>query len=405
VDAIKAKLEAFQGSKVGLFLKKFTDDQATNLAALLAWGTLSTLLPLLLGILAITGLVLRDPQRVDQISNTLLAAVPQAAAGPIGDAIQGVRHESAAPASIIGLLLLLYNGSSFFSNMASVFDQAFHVNDRNIVLKVLVSVAMLIICSALLIISILALGFGSAIDTIAQFVAIGPILGRVVSWSISILSTLLLFLLIYRILPNKPQTWAQALPGTLLSTVLFFVILLVFPLYVSLFPPNHAYAIFGIFLVLTFWLYLLGLVFVLGAEVNAFLQEPSRSVALAEATEQAQRGKAAFDQETGQVQAETRGRAPALSGSDGGPGSQAARNDQTGQQGGQQQQPARRGLLGRPLNEQAHGQPAASSASADHSAGSDRVGFGGRVIGLVGLVVAALLLRGRSVPEQEHAHS
>jgi uncharacterized BrkB/YihY/UPF0761 family membrane protein len=75
-----------------------------------------------------------------------------------------------------------------------------------------------------------------------------------------------------------------------MSSVLFFVILGVFPIYVGLFPPNQAYAVFGVFLVFTFWLYLLGFVFVLGVELNAFLQEPARSVALAEATQHALRG-------------------------------------------------------------------------------------------------------------------
>jgi uncharacterized BrkB/YihY/UPF0761 family membrane protein len=45
---------------------KLVHDEAPNLAALLAWDMLSTLLPLLLGILAIGGLVLRDPQHLDQ---------------------------------------------------------------------------------------------------------------------------------------------------------------------------------------------------------------------------------------------------------------------------------------------------------------------------------------------------
>ena len=327
MEAIKKKLEAFQRSRLGLFLKKFGDDQGTNLAALLAWGTLSTLLPLTLGILAITGIVLRDPQRVDEVYNTLIALVPQEAAGPLGDALNGVRHEGAASASIIGLALLLYNGSNFFGNMASIFDQAFHVEDRNIVVKTLVSILMLIVSSALLIVSIVALSFGSAIDTISQIVAVGPVLGRVVSWSVSIVSAILLFVLLYRILPNKQQTWGQALPGALLATLLFFAILMLFPLYVKVFPPNHAYAVFGIFLVLTFWLYLLGIVFVLGAELNAFLQEPARSVALAEATQQAQRGKASFNQATGEVQAESKGTAPALSGTEGSPATQMREND------------------------------------------------------------------------------
>ena len=92
--------------------------------------------------------------------------------------------------------------------------------------------------------------------------------------------------------------------------MLFFVILGVFPIYVSLFPPNQAYAVFGVFLVFTFWLYLLGFVFVLGAELNAFLQEPARTVALAEATRNAQQGHAEFQQQPGQVEAQAKGTAP-----------------------------------------------------------------------------------------------
>src|SRR5712691_11516519 len=49
-----------RGSRPGQFLTKLLQDEAPNLAALLAWGMLSTLLPLLLGILAVAGLLLRD---------------------------------------------------------------------------------------------------------------------------------------------------------------------------------------------------------------------------------------------------------------------------------------------------------------------------------------------------------
>ena len=110
---LEAKLEAFQRSRVGLFIKKVMDDRAPNLAALLAWGTLSTMLPLLLGILSVAGLILRDPQRLDQIYNTVLVLLPSDAAGPISSALDGVRRDAAAPAGIVAILLLLFNGSSF----------------------------------------------------------------------------------------------------------------------------------------------------------------------------------------------------------------------------------------------------------------------------------------------------
>src|SRR4030088_2600126 len=111
MESLKAKLEAFQRSRGGLFVKKVMADQAPNLAALLAWGTLSAILPLILGVLSVAGLVLRDPQRLDQVYTTRLRLVPAKPAGPLGDALQSVREASAAPAGIFAIVLLLINGS------------------------------------------------------------------------------------------------------------------------------------------------------------------------------------------------------------------------------------------------------------------------------------------------------
>src|SRR5205823_13793695 len=145
---------------------------------------------------------------------------------------------------------------------------------------------------------------------------------------------------------------------------LFFVISLVFPIYLKLFPPNQAYAVFGAFLVFTFWLYLLGIVFVLGAELNAFLEEPERSVATAEATSQAQQGKARMSQQPGQVQAEATGSAPS--------------RGRRGPFGSQSAEPAA----------DAASEPAGPSGKRDLARG----GIGGTVIGALGMIVAALLI-------------
>jgi hypothetical protein len=179
--------------------------------------------------------------------------------------------------------------------------------------------------------------------------------------------------------------------------VLFFLISLLFPLYLAVFPPNQAYAVFGLFLVFTFFLYLLGVVFVFGAELNAFLQEPARSAALAEATQQARHGKAEYDQQAGQVRAQAQGDAPALSGTEGSPSSQMARNDQGG---AENQETDRRGILGRASRER-QGKRDDVETDSGKQQGKPSGGFAGRLLGLVGLVAAAALLRGRTMPQQE----
>jgi hypothetical protein len=58
-----------------------------------------------------------------------------------------------------------------------------------------------------------------------------------------------------------------------------------------------------------FWLYLLGLVLVAGAELNAFLEEPGRATALAASKARAEKGQAEVHQAGGTVEAEATGTA------------------------------------------------------------------------------------------------
>jgi hypothetical protein len=99
-------------------------------------------------------------------------------------------------------------------------------------------------------------------------------------------------------------------------------------------------------------------------------------VALAEATQQAAHGKARYREQSGEVEAETSGEAPR---SLGGP-----------------LDPNDTGRATRPSG--ARGQQPAAGARGGRASGRAG-GFGGRLVGLVGLVVAAVLLRGRTVPD------
>jgi uncharacterized BrkB/YihY/UPF0761 family membrane protein len=66
------RVDELRRSRANQFVTKLLQDEAPNLAALLAWGMLSTLLPLLMGILAVAGLLLRDPEVVEVDCNPVL---------------------------------------------------------------------------------------------------------------------------------------------------------------------------------------------------------------------------------------------------------------------------------------------------------------------------------------------
>ena len=372
------RIENFMNSPLGRFVKKVLDDRAPNLAIILAWGTLNTMLPLMLGILSVAGFLLRDQQRVQTMTNQLLGVLPQSAVGTLQSILTPLA-ENAGKAGIVSFLLLLFTGSNFFANMQSVFDLAYHVPDRNFVVQRVIAVVMLVIVTALVIVATTASSLGGLISAFGIAAPGGPVISVIIGWLVALISAVALFVLVYRILPNASQGWRSVLPGAALATVATLVISQVFPLYLKFFGGGFAvYQAFGTFLVLMFWLYLLGLVIVLGAELNAFLEAPERSTALAEAQMQAQTGKAAQETSAGGVAAVAVGRS--------GPGADGNPPDGTSGQGA-----ARNGTAA------ADGSRSKDGAAASNGHAPSLVG---KLIGLAGLLAAARMVSSGSSSKQ-----
>lgn len=277
------KLAVLRESGVARLGKKFMDDRGLDLAILLAWGTLNTLFPVVLGLTAIAGLVLRDEQRLQELNSAMLQLFPADVAQPLTKVLDDTR-KSAAALGIVGFTLLLVNGSGFFANMESVFNRAYRVPDRGFVMQRLVAIIMLVIAAVLLILSTSAYGVGNVLATASDWLfGMVPfevpgrgIFGIVLGSALSILLAFATFATLYLVLPNRRHSLKRVLPGSILAAFLFFLILQLFPVYLNLFGQNfQTYAVFGMFLLLMFWCYLLGIILVLGAELNAFLEMPA----------------------------------------------------------------------------------------------------------------------------------
>jgi membrane protein len=258
------------------------DDRVLTLASLVAWSMLNTLLPLMLAVLALVGVLLGDSPGAAAVEATLLAALPAGASALVRDSLAAVQR-AAGVAGLISLGLLLFNGSNFFVTLESVFDLAYHVPERNLITQRLVSFAALFVMTALV---LLATAAGAVGGVFGQAVATAlPRLGVVadagLATAASVASLAATFVLMYWGLPNTRISLRQALPGALVAAALFVAILRIFPLYVALFGQGFSvFAAFGTVLLFMFWLYLVGAVLVGGAELNAFLQDPERSVAV-----------------------------------------------------------------------------------------------------------------------------
>src|ERR1700726_3857452 len=87
-------------------IKKFGDDQAGNLAALIAYYAFFSLFPLLLAFVTVLGFVLQgDPSAQASVENSLLGHFPV-----IGDQIRGHRLQGHTVALVIGIVGSLWAG-------------------------------------------------------------------------------------------------------------------------------------------------------------------------------------------------------------------------------------------------------------------------------------------------------
>src|ERR1700674_3782012 len=76
----------------------------------------------------------------------------------------------------------------------------------------------------------------------------------------------------YYVIPNSKQQFRKGLPGTLVAAVLFELITLLFPLYISLNNGINQYGkTFGLFFLLMTFFFFLGLITMIGVEVNSVI--------------------------------------------------------------------------------------------------------------------------------------
>ena len=97
-------------------------------------------------------------------------------------------------------------------------------------------------------------------------------------WAVIVALLLLAFACVYYIGPDVKQKFAFVTPGSSIAVVIFVAASVLFRLYVVNFGHYDAtYGSIGAFIVLMIWLYIVGWVILLGAEINALVEHYSPS--------------------------------------------------------------------------------------------------------------------------------
>jgi membrane protein len=269
VGRLRRIADALMRSVPGRVLGKFGEDRGSHQAIVIAWNLLFSVFPIALVTAGILGLVVRgmDPATVyAQVVNFIPDPQSQSAALT---ALEGVREQTGL-FLVIGLAGLAWSGSALFGAMDEIFAYIYREQPRGIVQQRVMSLAMMLIFTLLTALAVST----SFLSTVLRGLPILPGLVRstVFQYAVGTLSAIVLFGVIYLVVPNLRLRLRQALPGALLAGIAFKVLSVVFPIFLD---RNRGINQYGrtftlLFVLLTFF-YFVGLITVMGAELNAVL--------------------------------------------------------------------------------------------------------------------------------------
>jgi YihY family inner membrane protein len=271
IDRILERVDEYQQRRpVPAFLfgvvKKFGDDDAGNLAALVAYYGFFSLFPLLLVLVSVLDIVLSGhPALRRDILDSALGNFPV-----IGDQIrvQGLPGRGAALA--VGVVGALWAGLGAAQTAQDAMNKVWAVQRRewpNFLKKRLRSLEMLGILGVIVIASTFVTGLGTTSDT-----AFGL---RAAAFVASLVLNFALYLLAFRVLTVKVLRWGDVAPGAAFAAVAWTVLQAVGSYVVTqrISGASDVYGTFALVLGLLVWIYLGAQVTLLGAEINVVRRE------------------------------------------------------------------------------------------------------------------------------------
>ena len=256
--------------------REFAEDNCSQLAAAISYYVLFSIIPLAIFLTSVFGLLVQDSDIQDEVIDRLVEAIPlEEGEGQdlVTDTVRGVSRVSGA-LTVVGIIGMAWSASVMFGAIRKALNIAWDTEvHRPLVQQKLIDLAMVLGLGLLLGTSIAGT---AALRTLRELSdeALGPLsTGTGFFWSALPLAlpgllTFLVFLLIYRFVPNVSHSLREVWPGALLAGALFELLKNGFVLYVAKFNNyDVVYGSLGAVMLFLLWTYLSANVLLLGAEL------------------------------------------------------------------------------------------------------------------------------------------
>ncbi len=248
-------------------LRKFQDDQTTNLAAMIAFWAFFSIFPLFLVLVTVLGWVLPESEKTNVLTHV-------AQLFPVLDpkTVRGLTGQVWALA--LGLVTALWSGLGAVRTVQFAFNSVWEIpyHERpGLVAQVKRSLLALVLIGGGLVLTTV---ISSLVTSSSNGLHLG-VAGRVGGFLISIVFDIGLFVAAFRVLTDREVTIRTVLPGAVFSGLVFFVLqeLSAFIISGHLKNAQSTYGHFATVITILWWFYLQAILTLLGTQLNVVLKE------------------------------------------------------------------------------------------------------------------------------------
>jgi membrane protein len=265
----------------GRVWQEIGDDEIVDRAAALSYYFVFALFPMLLFLTALLGMV-SHARLMDQLMEFLVGALPPDAASLISRVLNEIVRGAHGGLVSVGALAALWAASAGMDSIRTALNAAYDVIDpRPWWKRRLLAIALTVVFAAFTLTALILLVLGPELAVgIAHSVGLGSVFTT--AWN-AIRLPVALFLaligvgLVYYLAPAVRQRWYWVTPGSAVAVAGWLLASYGLRFYVTRFANfNATYGSIGGAMLLLLWLYLTGLVLLLGAEINAEIAKADR---------------------------------------------------------------------------------------------------------------------------------
>ena len=276
-------------SLLKLAYQGWNEDDASRLSAALAYYTIFSLAPLLIIVIAVTGLIWES----SAIRAQILGQVQELVGAEGADFIAGLITNTGSPgegilALLLGILTLLLGALGVFNQLHTSLNIIWNVKEEKpkgllpAIKKVLVdrflSFTMILGIGFLLLVSlVITAGLSAAQQTLGNAFPLSEFIWQIVNLTVSIGVIAILFALMFKFVPDIEIAWGDVWIGGLITAVLFSLGKMVIGIYLGNSAVSSTFGAAGSLVLLLLWIYYSAQILFFGAEFTQVYANTSGS--------------------------------------------------------------------------------------------------------------------------------